>query len=98
MTDKSIKIGVVLLLLGTSFLISFAFFCIDNTRSETFFRQNQENIKSLVLQIDSLERIINSTFKEMKDTPYEFIKRNAKKLGRANDFFDNPQFIKVFNK
>lgn len=68
MTDKSIKIGVVLLLLGTSFLISFAFFCIDNTRSETFFRQNQENIKSLVLQIDSLERIINSTFKEMKDT------------------------------
>lgn len=68
MTDKSIKIGVVLLLLGTSFLISFVFFCIDNTRSETFFRQNQENIKSLVLQIDSLERIINSTFKEMKDT------------------------------
>lgn len=32
------------------------------------------------------------------ETPYEFIKRKAKKLGRANDFFDNPQFIKVFNK
>lgn len=36
--------------------------------------------------------------KFIHDTPYEFIKRNAKKLGRANDFFDNPQFIKVFNK
>lgn len=36
--------------------------------------------------------------KFIHSTPYEFIKRNAKKLGRANDFFDNPQFIKVFNK
>ena len=68
MTDKSVKIGVVLLLLGTSFLISFVFFCIDNTRSEIFFKQNQESIKSLVLRIDSLERVINSTFKELKDT------------------------------
>lgn len=67
MTDKSVKIGVVLLLLGTSFLISFVFFCIDNTRSEIFFKQNQESIKSLVLRIDSLERVINSTFKELKD-------------------------------
>lgn len=33
-----------------------------------------------------------------QETPYEFIKRVSKELGRANDFFDNPQFIKIFNK
>lgn len=73
MTDKSVKIGVVLLLLGTSFLISFVFFCIDNTRSEIFFKQNQESIKSLVLRIDSLERVINSTFKELKDATIIYV-------------------------
>lgn len=68
MTDKSLKTGVFLLFIGFSILVSFSFFCMSITHSQNFYKQLETTVSSFETKVDSLEHVINTSFKEKQDT------------------------------
>ena len=60
--------GFFLLALGFSALISFGFFSAGITKVQKIGRQHHHDVELLKNQIDSLENIVNQTFKNKKDT------------------------------
>ena len=60
--------GFFLLALGFSALISFGFFSAGITEVQKIDRQHHHDVELLKNQIDSLENIVNQTFKNKKDT------------------------------
>lgn len=60
--------GFFLLALGFSALISFGFFSAEITKVQKIGRQHHHDVELLKNQIDSLENIVNQTFKNKKDT------------------------------
>lgn len=60
--------GFFLLALGFSVLISFGFFSAGITEVQKIDRQHHRDIELLKNQIDSLENVVNQTFKNKKDT------------------------------
>lgn len=60
--------GFFLLALGFSVLISFGFFSAGVTKIQVINEQHHKDVKLLKNQIDSLENVINQTFKNKKDT------------------------------
>lgn len=66
--EQSLKFWALILFLGLSILISFAFFNISVSGYQKRCEKIESNVQRLVLHIDSLEKVINTTFKERKDT------------------------------
>lgn len=60
--------GFFLLSLGFSALISFGFFSAGITKVQIIDAQHHKDVELLKSQIDSLESIVNQTFKNKKDT------------------------------
>jgi hypothetical protein len=60
--------GFFLLALGFSALISFGFFSAGVTKVQIIDKQHHQDVELLKNQIDSLENIVNQTFKNKKDT------------------------------
>ena len=60
--------GFFLLALGFSALISFGFFSAGITKVQIIDKQHHKDVELLKNQIDSLENIVNQTFKNKKDT------------------------------
>lgn len=65
--SKEAKIGIFLFLI-VSVLISFAFFAESISVSQDFSKENKKLIKEVQYKIDSLEKVINTSFKDKKDT------------------------------
>lgn len=68
MTDRSLKVGAFLIVIGFSALISFAFFCMSTTHSQRLCNQLEYNVCALTSKVDSLEHVINTSFKQKRDT------------------------------
>lgn len=68
MTDRSLKVGAFLLLIGFSILISFGFFCVSISYSDTNYKSIEHTVHLLVSKVDSLEQVVNISFKEKRDT------------------------------
>lgn len=68
MTDRSLKVGAFLIIIGFSILISFAFFCMSTTHNQNLCRNLEHSIYTLTQKIDSLEGVVNTSFKQKKDT------------------------------
>lgn len=66
--EKSLKFWALMLFLALSALISFAFFNVSVFVYQKRCEKIESNIQKLVFNIDSLEKVINTTFKEQKDT------------------------------
>lgn len=62
------KIGAFLITFGFSCLVTIAFFSIVTTNMQIFTNQCEQQKVHLQAQIDSLENVINTTFKNQKDT------------------------------
>lgn len=62
------KISAFLLTFGFSCLVTIAFFSITTTNMHIFTDQCKQQKVCLQAQIDSLENVINTTFKNQKDT------------------------------
>lgn len=60
--------GFFLLALGFSALISFGFFSAGITKVQVIDKQHHQDVEILKSQIDSLETVINQSFKNKKDT------------------------------
>lgn len=60
--------GFFLLALGFSALISFGFFSAGVTKVQVIDEQHHKDVELLKNQIDSLENVVNQTFKNKKDT------------------------------
>lgn len=60
--------GFFLLALGFSALISFGFFSAGITKVQVIDKQHHQDVEILKSQIDSLENVVNQTFKNKKDT------------------------------
>lgn len=65
--SKETKIGVFLLLIITT-LISFAFFAESMTQIQKVKISTDKKILKLIEKVDSLENVINTSFKNKKDT------------------------------
>lgn len=65
--DK-INFGALLLTFGVSALFAFALFNINVTSLSKMHSKHQEIESRLQMQIDSLEDVVNTTFKNRKDT------------------------------
>lgn len=69
MTDKALKIGGFILALACMFMISFVFFCISVNHTEELDIKANEKINKLIIKVDSLEAVINTSFfKNRRDT------------------------------
>lgn len=68
MTDRSLKVGAFLIIIGFSILISFAFFCMSTTHNQNLCDNFEHSIHTLTQKIDSLENVVNTNFKQKKDT------------------------------
>lgn len=66
--ERSLKLWALVLFLALSALISFAFFNVSVSVYQRRCEKIESNIQRLVLNVDSLEKVINTTFKERKDT------------------------------
>ena len=66
--EQSLKFWALILFLGLSTLISFAFFNIGISVYQNRCDKIETTVQSLTIKVDSLENIINTTFKEKKDT------------------------------
>lgn len=60
--------GFFLLALGFSALISFGFFSAGITKVQIIDEQYHKDVELLKDQIDSLETVVNQSFKNKKDT------------------------------
>lgn len=60
--------GFFLLALGLSALISLGFFSAGVTKVQVIDEQHHKDVELLKNQIDSLENVVNQTFKNKKDT------------------------------
>lgn len=60
--------GFFLLALGFSALISLGFFGAGITEVQKISRQHHQDVEFLKNQIDSLENVVNQTFKNKRDT------------------------------
>lgn len=65
--SKETKIGIFLLLIVTT-MISFAFFAEGMTQIQKTDNKLNKKILKLTERIDSLENVINTSFKNQKDT------------------------------
>lgn len=66
--ERSLKLWALVLFLALSALISFAFFNASVSVYQRRCEKIESNIQRLVFNVDSLEKVINTTFKERKDT------------------------------
>lgn len=60
--------GFFLLALGFSALISFGFFSAGITEVQKIGQQHHQDVEFLKNQVDSLENVVNQTFKNKRDT------------------------------
>lgn len=81
--QKSLIIGLLFLTIIFSILVSLLFTNISISTSQYQYQQNKTSIEQLIHKIDSLENIINTNFKNKKDTIIINI---------------IPQQIKIYNK
>lgn len=65
--SKEIKVAILLLLVITT-LISFAFFAEGMTQVQNLKINVNKETRKLTERIDSLENVINTSFKNKKDT------------------------------
>lgn len=68
MTNKALKIGGFILALAGMFMISFGFFCISVNHTEELDIKANEKINKLIIKVDSLEAVVNTSFKNRRDT------------------------------
>lgn len=68
MTDRSFKLGAFFMLIGISALISFGFFGASVTHSQNWDHKIEVDLYKLQTKVDSLEHVINTNFKERRDT------------------------------
>lgn len=69
MKDKSLNpIILFFLLVSCSILIGFGFFCASVSNNQLNCKAINKQVQILTIKIDSLENIINTSFKEKRDT------------------------------
>lgn len=68
MTDKSLKTGAFLITIGFSFLIGFVFFNVCISTFEHKHKQTNDTFQVIKNKVDSLENVINTSFKDKRDT------------------------------
>lgn len=62
------NIGQFILFLGFAFLLSLGLFSIESTNTQQKFQKRDILIDQLYSKVDSLESVVNTSFKNRRDT------------------------------
>lgn len=69
MKDKPLNpIILFFLLISCSLLISFGFFCASISNNQLNYKKIEHQTQTFIIKVDSLEKVINTSFKERRDT------------------------------
>lgn len=66
--EQSLKLWGFILLLGLVFVVNYVFFNVGVSIYQHRCEQIEQNIQTLIYKSDSIEKVINTTLRERRDT------------------------------